>query len=205
MYVYMGPFRYRWVSSIHTKYMNKRYGLDWDDNHNWFERMLEKLEAKLQDTYNATINKLLDKRESQKVKIRIDAYDIWGMDNTLALIIEPMLRLLKEKKHGCPWVEDEDVPEHLRSTAVPPKENDWDIDSNHEARWNWVLDEMIWAFSQKNIPGGWEARYYATRREPSEKLGFEIVYSDTEGAKAHQQRISNGFRLFGKYFEALWD
>ena len=29
--------------------------------------------------------------------------------------------------------------------------------------------------------------------------------SDDEGIKAHQKRITNGFRLFGKYYEGLWD
>ena len=28
---------------------------------------------------------------------------------------------------------------------------------------------------------------------------------DMEGMKAEQERISNGFRLFGKYYESLWD
>jgi len=28
---------------------------------------------------------------------------------------------------------------------------------------------------------------------------------DTDGANAHQARMSNGFRLFGKYYENLWD
>ena len=32
---------------------------------------------------------------------------------------------------------------------------------------------------------------------------FEV--DDQEGMKAEQERISNGFRLFGKYYEALWD
>jgi hypothetical protein len=28
---------------------------------------------------------------------------------------------------------------------------------------------------------------------------------DSEGIKAHQERMSNGFRLFGTYYESLWD
>ena len=48
----------------------------------------------------------------------------------------------------APLVDDEDVPEELRSTAAPAKENDWDVDENHFKRWDWVLDEMIWAFEQ---------------------------------------------------------
>ena len=28
---------------------------------------------------------------------------------------------------------------------------------------------------------------------------------DFVGMKRHQDRMSNGFRLFGKYYEGLWD
>jgi hypothetical protein len=28
---------------------------------------------------------------------------------------------------------------------------------------------------------------------------------DKEGLKAHQDRKQNGFRLFGTYFQTLWD
>jgi len=28
---------------------------------------------------------------------------------------------------------------------------------------------------------------------------------DREGANAHQERMTNGFKLFGKYYENLWD
>ena len=86
--------------------------------------------------------------DDRKVSIRIDPYDTWSMDHTLALIIHPMLIQLKETKHGSPWVDDEDVPEHLRSTAAEPKENEWDTDSNLFDRWDWILGEMIWAFER---------------------------------------------------------
>jgi len=29
--------------------------------------------------------------------------------------------------------------------------------------------------------------------------------TDWDGMKAYQARISNGFRLFGKFYESLWD
>jgi hypothetical protein len=53
------------------------------------------------------------------------------MDHTLSHIVLPMLKQLKKDKHGSPLVDDEDVPEELRSTSAPAKENDWDIDDNH--------------------------------------------------------------------------
>lgn len=80
--------------------------------------------------------------------IKIDKYDTWSADSTLAPIILPMLKQLRETKHGAPFTEDADVPEHFRSTAARSKENEWDTDDFHFARWNWILDEMIWTFEQ---------------------------------------------------------
>ena len=85
----------------------------------------------------------------RKIKVQIDKWDTWSMDHTLAYIIHPLLVQLQATKHGAPLVDDEDVPEELRSTSAPPRENDYDTDANHFKRWDWVLDEMIWAFAQK--------------------------------------------------------
>lgn len=113
--------------------------------------------------------------------VHIDYWDTWSMDITLADIIHPMLIQLKKTQHGAPCTDDDDVPEELRSTSARPKENEWDTDEFHFERWDWILDEMIFAFDQK-IKDKWEGN--------NEEL---------------HKRISNGFRLFGKYFESLWD
>jgi hypothetical protein len=118
-----------------------------------------------------------------------------------------MLKQLKETKHGSPYVDDVDVPEHLRNNSPNDKEFcNGDIDDNHHARWEWILDEMIWAFEQK-IRGDWEGNYYKYEDDPDPKstFGIKLVWEDREGRKAHQDRMSNGFRLFGRYYEALWD
>lgn len=209
MKVKIGPYRYRCISNIHTNYMNWKYGrFEWEDNTNWFERTLERVEDALQWLYNHSINIVLDKRSSQKISVKIHNYDTWSMDHTLAPIILPMLKQLKETKHGSPWTDDEDVPEELRSTSAPPKENDYDTDDNHHKRWDWVLDEMIWAFEQKSRDN-WEGDYYEYEDDPTKTeglgLGLKLVWEDREGREAHQKRMSNGFKLFGKYYEALWD
>lgn len=82
--------------------------------------------------------------------VKIDYYDTWSMDATLTPIILPMLKKLKAEKHGAPFTEDADVPEHLRSTAAKPKENEYDTDEFHFERWDWIMGEMIWAFEQMN-------------------------------------------------------
>ena len=171
--------------------MNNKYGyVDWPTEYTRFERFLEKFEDIMQSIYNCTINLFLDRRE-QKIKIHIDRWDTWSMDYTLAPIILPMLVQLKETKHGAPYVDLEDVPKHLQPKKQTKKQKDnHETDSTHFERWDWVLDEMIYAFDCK-----------ATK---------DVVYmrfdiDDREGMEKEQERISNGFRLFGKYYESLWD
>lgn len=204
MRVYIGPYIYRWVSNVHTRHMERKYGVvDWGKNQDWKDRAWERFEDFLQWVYNHTINLYLDNKE-RKVNVRIDDYDVWNMDDTLSHIILPMLHKLKEDKHGAPFVDDEDVPEELKSTSAPPKKNEYDLDDNHFKRWDWVLDEMIWSFEQKKHDW-WEEQYYKYEDDPDALLGLRLVWSDDEGRKKHQERMTNGFRLFGRYYECLWD
>ena len=215
MKVYIGPYVYRWVSKVHDRHMDLKYGYgEWNDNKDREDRAWERFEDVLQWLYNKTINLYLDRKERTE-KVRIDEYDTWSMDHTLAPIILPMLRQLNASKQGAPWVDDEDVPEELRSTSAPPKKDEYDIDDNHFLRWDWVMEEMIWAFEQKTID--WEDQYttgeYDWKFEKDEETGYSqmvegpnhTAVTDWEGRKAHQKRMSNGFRLFGKYYENLWD
>lgn len=157
----------------------------------------------------------VDSKKKRKIKVRIDRYDTWSMDSTLAYIVLPMLKKLKEEHHGAPFVDDEDVPEELKSTSAPPKENEYDTDANHFKRWEWVLDEMIFAFEKKN-DDSWENEFYSGKHDmmwQKEENGMsrmlhgpnDTFKADYEGLQKVKDRISNGFRLFGKYYENLWD
>lgn len=163
----------------------------------------------------------VDSKRKRTVKIHIDRWDTWNMDYTLALVVLPMLRQLKETKHGGPYVDDADVPDELKSTAAPPKENEWDIDANHFKRWDWILDEMIFAF-EHIVDDTWEEKYYTgkfdLRSEPCEwddngkpKLyhmveGPDHTYeADREAIDAVHKRINQGLLFFGKYYRNLWD
>jgi hypothetical protein len=154
--------------------------------------------------------------KKRRINIKIHDYDVWSMDDTLALIILPMLKLLREKKHGYAIVDDADVPEQIRSTSAPPlTQEQIDTacpDNNGEARWNWVIDEMIWAFEQVLNDDAESQFHYdldpsKPRNEPG--LEFEEMMSrggyDRAGYIAWAERKTRGFALFGKYFEALWD
>jgi hypothetical protein len=157
--------------------------------------------------------------------VKIDPWDTWSMDSTLTPIILPMLKQLREHKHGAPNTDDEDVPANLRSTtkaAQKAKKESWDTDGNHFKRWDWIMDEMIWAFEQL-ADDSWEEQYFSGKSDivwvPSKELdakGKPLTYEmkkgpndtrkyDKKGYAKHSARIDNGLRLFGKYFRALWD
>jgi hypothetical protein len=171
------------------------------------------------------IQSVLDFVHPQINYVKIDKWDTWSMDHTLSHIILPMLKQLQRDKHGSPFVDDEDVPEELKSTAAPPKVNEYDTDENHFKRWDWVMGEMIFAFECKaddsweeafregehdilwvpvdvdgnEVPKG-DHKYTEMRRGPN-----DTYKCDYDGMKKVEERIQNGFRLFGKYYQGLWD
>jgi hypothetical protein len=146
--------------------MNKKYGyVDWSDNQDYEDHVLEAIDDGLQRVYDV-FNWIWFDRRTQKIKVRIDKWDTWSMDHTLAHIVLPMLVQLKATQHGHP---------------ADLTEQEWDE----------ILDEMIWAFEQK-CRDDWMEDY-------------DYNKWDSEGVKAHQERMTNGFNLFGKYFESLWD
>lgn len=170
-------------------YMNESYGyVNWPAEYTRYERLLEKLESGIQWVLHYTVNRLRGRKQHEY--IRIDPWDTWSMDHTLAPIILPMLRQLVDTRHGAPQVDYEDVPEELRpnEAEIEAYKRDGSTDIHFFARWDWVMGEMIYAFDCKvNMDD------VIMRCESREEMEVE------------QARISNGFRLFGKYYEALWD
>jgi hypothetical protein len=160
----------------------------------------------------------------RNIKIHIDNYDVWSMDHTLALIIVPMLRKLREQKNGCPHVDNEDVPEILWSTQADIDRMNFggETDSNWEARWNWVLDEMIWTFEQHAMDDDSSQFHHHSDNlsitfENTDIEGYQELkigpkdpakphhFYDREAHVKHDERKANGRRLFAKFYPSLWD
>lgn len=166
------------------------------------------------------------KTKPQQISIEIDKHDTWGLDHTLAYIIYPALLQLKVAKHGVPgefaMVGGEDYLEQrcfdfyqeTHADAFDEKIKEWDL----------VLDKMIWSF-QQILMDDWQDKYYHGDQTidwvPNEDKFLNPItgkleetytmkhkegyWSDTEGLRMHQERIEEGLRLFGKYYQALWD
>lgn len=144
--------------------------------------------------------------KERKISVQIDPWDSWSADHTLALIIAPLLQKMKDDKQGAPNVDDVDVPEHLRRSAAPSTENGWDTDDNWHLRWDYVLDEMLWAMQQIAADDD-ESQFYDHSAVDESKGIMEQVNAikvDREGLKTHHARIQKGCELFGKYFQSLW-
>jgi hypothetical protein len=155
-----------------------------------------------------------DYTQDRVEEIEIHDYDTWSMDYTLALIILPMLRQLQASKHGSPYVDPDDVPIELKPTDTPCDDNYW-VDNTHHKRWDYVLNEMIFAFENK-VADNWEDQFWEGEFDhqwvDAEDGMQEMVEGpnhtarcDWEARAEYQKRITNGFRLFGKYYENLWD
>ena len=230
---WVGPYQiadkvFFWVD----KYPELRDNCDklekrWDYRaHQWFGEFLsygfqkkdpnnKYLEDNRKDSWLSRLCSWIYNKRKRAIKVHIDKWDTWSMDHTLAYIITPMLKQLQETKHGAPFVDDEDVPEELKSTSAPPKENDYDTDGNHFKRWDYVLNEMIWTFEEHakdDEPNFWIEEPVGMYFEPCEdnpKLS-EMKYDkegkfDQDAYNAYHARKANGFKLFGKYYQGLWD
>lgn len=165
----------------------------------------------------------LDGRKQRRIKIQLDPWDSWSADHTLALIIAPVLRQLRDTKHGSPWVDDADVPERLRSTSAPPlseeERNAGGIDELFHDRWNWVMNEMIWAFEQVTNEER-ESQFYSDEElsmafQKMDNGNYRLVdcsqedpvtYQDRKALQAaYEERIQRGINFFAKYYNSLWD
>ena len=212
MKVYINKYRNHWLSPyviLGKVFFWREIEYDEPIIEKWADR-LEPFSVKLQD--------FLDFVHPRIEYVKIDHWDTWSMDHTMSSIIVPMLKQLKETKHGAPLVDDEDVPEELKSTSAPTKKDqeEYDVDDNHFKRWDYVMDEMIFAHQSK-LDDDWQERFftgvsdYVYEKDEDGKL-FQMKEGpnhtqkvDWDGMKAHEARIQNGFRLFGKYYQGLWD
>jgi len=176
-----------------------------------------------------------DDGNDRDVNVHIDNYDTWSMDSTLAYIIIPMLKQLRDSAHTSAQVDNQDLPVHLRHDNNPRNETgqydlfadeeyDDQVGDTYVPRWNYILDEMIWAFEQVNTD--WESQFSSGVHDmfskPVDAEGNEVpedqaeffelckgpnaTYEiDWDRRQAYSDRMQNGYLMFGKYFQALWD
>ena len=172
--------------------------------HNFGKWLAE--DKKGNDSWLIKVCQWVDSKRKRKVSVKIDPWDSWNADRTLALIALPLLKQLQETKQGSAMVDDEDVPEEIRSTNAKPKENDWDNDEFVHARWDWVLSEILWALEQHTNDNSEDEFYDHSAVNPKDNLMAQVKSTkvNREGLEAFHKRKQRGFELLAKYWQGMW-
>lgn len=149
-------------------------------------------------------------RRERIIKVKIDPWDVWSLDHTLAEVIAPALREYQLKDNrGIPFTDPSDGPPEYANEG-----------EHSQARWEWILDEIVWAFSVYNTD--WENEFYHGRADWDFKEipgtdhlpdgpHYELVKGsghtlthDAAGQAKFRDRIDRGLLLFAKYYSNLW-
>ena len=150
-----------------------------------------------EDSWLYTFLNWIHSKKNRNVKVKIDRYDHWNAHNTASLILAPLFKSLREHTHSSGFIDDDDVPDRLKSTTADTQtqeeKDNGHSDSNFQLRYKWVLDEVIWALEQDN--NEWEEQFYPKQ--------IDGKY-DWDGIKVYNKRIANGFRLMGLYWQNFW-
>ncbi len=166
------------------------------------------------------------KKGNDKIDISVVPRDVWSMDHTTALIILPLLLQLKNQMHGVPseFVDGvgTDSDDNYCFDYIDEDKND--VFEKGVGKWSDILDQIIWAFYQV-VEGNYSDLYHHGQMKVTwkpieitnpttgvvEKM-HEMVndnpeehWYDHEGHRMHEERMREGFLLFGKYFMSLWD
>lgn len=161
-----------------------------EEFHGKFNPESGEIEGVVQRFGNTKIGSWLRRRSyrtDQKRYVKIDQWDVADAHFNLALIIAPLLVEMRKEKLGAPFTKAADAPMFSGD------------DGYDEDRWNWILNEMIFAFSAIIDPERESQFYFKT--ESGSKQAYDV---DIEAQMVYEDRVANGLRLFGVYFQDLW-
>lgn len=141
------------------------------------------------------------------------ARDTWSLDHTLSPII--LSALLKFKECSKDY---KGIPGNLLFEMFPDDpgysytEEQCDQAS---ARWDEIIDTMIYAFNLKNEPKiqdyAFKFNHNFSAKDEKELTKMDLTVTNEEeyeryknDEKAHQDKVTEGHMLFGKYLQCLW-
>lgn len=201
MKVYIGPHK-MWVGPYQLADLLQYVGFSKD--------RCFKIGERLSKTWVNSVCQWIYDRRKQSVKIKIDRYDAWDADTTLALIAVPLLKELKRVKQSYGFVYDCDVPAELAARTKAELDDEYAKSADgcySEERWDYIIGEMIFALSAVSSDDAEEQfwDHSAVNQDDSVEQQIEQLKCDRDGLKKHQERVQAGCVLFGKYFQNLWD
>jgi len=129
------------------------------------------------------------------IRVKIDVWDTWSLNHTLALIIAPALRKFKKANNGVPGsLMDLSHHETMEWNSAAFKKAERKASDRADKEWDRILDVMIWSFEE------------VAADNPSEPIitKFKDKRQWRRRADAYHKRLDEGFALFGKWYGALW-
>ena len=156
------------------------------------------------------IDQFNEEKSDNVCEVEVTRKDCWSLDYTLAQVIHPALVTFASGIQSTAYVENEDVPDELKTAEA---EEDYDL---LDKKWNYVLQEMIWGFGQIKNDLVDEPLTYEYSHEPVTKEnedgtitmvdhGLKHVPENVVPHKEYYERLTNSTRLFGKYYRNLWN
>jgi hypothetical protein len=164
--------------------------------------------------------------KERKIDVLVERWDTYSVDHTLAFIMLPLLLQLKDTMQGVPGEFTQSVGSDTDGNYCfdfIQDDQDEVFDTNCK-KWYDTLDKIIWSFQQiidddysnkyhhGDMKIGWkpitlpnpitgvvEEMYEMVDENPNEH------WYDYLGHQLHEDKIQEGFELFGKYFRSLWD
>lgn len=177
MKVHIGPYK-DWVGPYQLSNLLMKVGFS--------EDTCFKIGEYLSETWVSTLLQYLHSKKKRNIKVKIDYWDTWSLDETLCYIIHPALIAFKKENLGIPFIKNEDIPEefHKSNEGSFPSATG----SYNEEGFSWILDEMIWAFDPE-----WD-----------NKFGIGMQDYTHEKCTKNEKRKANAQILLGKYLSTIW-
>jgi predicted metal-dependent hydrolase len=123
--------------------------------------------------------------------------DVWSINNFLSEIIPPMLKRLKETKHGIP-------------TIVGKMRTDEEV-GEAEKQWEEILDSIIWTFKTSKKIDDNELAYFKKwsqkKCDKYNKIWIDWKYEPKPRAMTKEEckQYESGWSNLKKYYFNLWD
>ena len=137
------------------------------------------------------------------MKVTFNKSDVWNLDYTLSkTILKGLKRFKKSKRCGYPY------------------------DLENQEQWDVILDKMIYCFENYCKWDKGEDKFVIKRGKHAfeeiktknvvklEKIESDTMYKmvtlrkeivDKKGLNQHKRKVKEGFGLFFKYYDDLWD
>ncbi len=120
-------------------------------------------------------------RDETKAKILVESHDLYGLDQTLAMIILPTLQAFRKATNVVPISMFSEEYRNCRDISKQVQKREEKIALK---RWYETLDKMIWSFNE---------------------IAVDAPLLGTEQARnEHENKVQEGLDLFAKHFTDLW-